>query len=123
MTTITTKTVFFKISVDAFFSNFCLDYPEDFDDNDFDDHRPTKGSHSVDDEIDEETQKIYDMATEARKNYNVANDNFKDLERKVNEIEEQADVDFGKDDVFLTMYKKCYELKTAEYIYSVRKSS
>jgi len=95
------------------------DYPEDFDDDDFEDHRPTRSSHSVDDEIDEETQKIYDLATEARKSYNVANDKFKELERKVNEIEEQADVDFGKDDVFLTMYKKCYELKTAEYIYSL----
>ena len=72
-----------------------------------------------DPEIDEETQKIFDAATDARRVFNEVNDRYKDVEQRVREIQEQADKDFGKDDVFRTMYKKCYELKTAEYIYKV----
>ena len=52
--------------------------------------------------------------------YNEINDKYNDIDRRVEDIREQEEKDFGPDDVFLSMYKKCFELKTTEYIYKVQ---
>ena len=66
-----------------------------------------------------EIQEIFDRATDARKMYNEINDKYNDIDRRVEDIRDQEEKDFGPDDVFLSMYKECFELKTTEYIYKV----
>lgn len=97
------------------------DYDEDYDDDEYNHYKkePVEHVEQADPELDPETQQIFNTATEARRLYNEVNDKFTDIERRFNEIKEQTDKDFGINDVFLTMYKKCYELKTAEYIYKL----
>jgi protein kinase C substrate 80K-H len=103
--------------------NLSDDYDEDYDYDRDEDYNYNEDkyvpNHVHPDEIDEETQKIFDLATEAKDNFSKINRKYTDIENEVSDIKDREHIDFGDNDVYLTMYKECYELKTAEYIYKV----
>jgi len=99
----------------------------DYDDDDYDHHSSSTkhdNNHATnddnnDEDVTPEAQAIFDEARKARDNFNAANGKHRDAQDRVNFIDDQLKFDFGPDDVFITMYKTCFEFKTGEYVYKV----
>merc|ERR1712131_296784 len=75
------------------------------------------GDDDHDEETSPESEAIFSAARTARDNFNEVNDKYKDTESRIDFINEQLKFEFGENDIFITMYKVCFEMKTSEYVY------
>merc|ERR1712131_401482 len=84
-------------------------------DDDYDDYGDYNQKKNYDDDHDEETspesEAIFSAARTARDNFNEVNDKYKDTESRIDFINEQLKFEFGENDIFITMYKVCFEMK------------
>jgi len=92
-------------------------------DDDYDDYGDYNQKKTYDDDHDEDTspesEAIFSAARTARDNFNEVNDKYKDTESRIEFINEQLKFEFGENDIFITMYKVCFEMKTSEYVYKI----
>ncbi|CAL8143040.1 unnamed protein product [Orchesella dallaii] len=73
----------------------------------------------TDPKYDEETQALIDQANKAREEYNEADRNLRESVRKLEEVNELLNLDFGDDDRFAQMHGECYDYEDKEYIYTL----
>lgn len=93
----------------------------DYDDYEHDNNNDDTQNNTDEDDEDmtPEAKAIFDAAREARDNFNVANGKHREAQDRVNFIDDQLKFNFGPDDIFITMYKTCFEFKTGEYVYKI----
>lgn len=117
------------------------DYDEsdhlEYDDEDYDQdqyrkrhYNKFKNDNNNDDDNDSEsstTTGIYDeiakeaikLAREARATDTDFENKIRNKETDIKKLQEKQDVDFGPDRAFYSLYNKCIELKTTEYVYEL----
>ncbi|CAF1018588.1 unnamed protein product [Didymodactylos carnosus] len=109
---------------------------EKYDSNDMDDidnkddisnekDQPTSLGHTkhVHDDIapdfDEETKKLIQIADQARKVFEDAEEKVQDIKREIEDLKKRLEIDFGPEDEFSTMFNECYNYEEREYTYRV----
>lgn len=68
-------------------------------------------------QYDEETQKIVDGATEARKEYKEAFDNLEKIKTEMKQVESDIEADFGPEEEFAVLKGQCFDFDDREYTY------
>lgn len=66
---------------------------------------------------DEATQRLVDLAEEARRGYNEADRDFKNIQSEISKLEVYLQKDFGPEDEFATLEGQCFDYHDYEYIY------
>ncbi|KAL1490280.1 hypothetical protein ABEB36_013001 [Hypothenemus hampei] len=66
---------------------------------------------------DEETQKLVDLANEARNEYSQSENSLRDINDQIRQIEESLKKDFGSDEEFASLEGQCFEFTDHEYVY------
>lgn len=89
------------------------------DDDKNDDEQNKQNEEATQPTYDEETQKLIDLATEARNNYNNAEHEVQSIEREISNVKEILNKDFGPQEEFATLNEKCFEFEDREYIYKI----
>lgn len=70
-------------------------------------------------QYDEETQKLIYEANEARNQYSVADREFREIEKELNDIRSAMDKDFGPDEEFAPLNGECFSFEDREYVYKL----
>ncbi|KAF2074983.1 hypothetical protein CYY_003722 [Polysphondylium violaceum] len=69
------------------------------------------------------TSEVYDEILKGieqlEKEIQTKRDSLRDKQNEIQKIEEMLKMDFGKNNVFLALYGKCFDLKTKEYTYTL----
>ncbi|XP_076259840.1 glucosidase 2 subunit beta [Rhynchophorus ferrugineus] len=68
---------------------------------------------------DEETQKLVDIATEARSQLADSEKEVRNINDEIRDIEQSLKKDFGPDEEFATLEGQCFEYSDREYIYKL----
>jgi len=92
---------------------------EDILDSEMEELKEDLGDEDDQEDASPESEAIFSAARIARDNFNEVNDKYKDTESRIDFINEQLKFEFGENDIFITMYKVCFEMKTSEYVYKV----
>ncbi|KAJ8305801.1 hypothetical protein KUTeg_016346 [Tegillarca granosa] len=97
---------------------------EDDEDDSVDDH---EHDHDVDHteadqelkmpDYDEETNKLIEVANEARRQYDEADQKFKNIEKEISALNNYLAMDFGPEDEYSVLKDNCYEYTDREYTY------
>uniref|UniRef100_A0A6M2DYH4 Glucosidase 2 subunit beta n=1 Tax=Xenopsylla cheopis TaxID=163159 RepID=A0A6M2DYH4_XENCH len=93
------------------------DDEEKFDKND--DESAKDNEEQTRPAYDEETQRLVDLATEARNNYNHVEQEIQSLEHEISNLKEILNKDFGPDEEFAVLNQECFEFEDREYIYKI----
>lgn len=94
---------------------------EDYDINDQDDVDTYTPPDKVDEnpKYDEATQALIATAEAARKAFNEADRDLRDVEREIKQIKELLEKDYGEENVFSVLIGQCFELTDNEYKYKM----
>ena len=103
------------------------DYPEDRDDDeedyDISDHEEVETEAKVEEKpeskYDEVTQRLIEAAEVARKAFNDADRDLRDIEREIKQLSETLEKNYGEDSVFAVLHGKCFEFTDNEYTYKM----
>ena len=103
------------------------DYPEDRDDDeedyDISDHEEVETEAKVEEKpeskYDEVTQGLIEAAEVARKAFNDADRDLRDIEREIKQLSETLEKNYGEDSVFAVLHGKCFEFTDNEYTYKM----
>lgn len=68
---------------------------------------------------DEETQKLILEANEARNQYTVADREFREIERELNDLRGSLEKDFGPDEEYIPLNGECFTYEDREYVYKL----
>ncbi|KAK9878881.1 hypothetical protein WA026_003710 [Henosepilachna vigintioctopunctata] len=68
---------------------------------------------------DEETQKLIDAASDARKEFSEAESNLRGIENEIKRINEYLNIDFGPNEEYAPLLGECFEFVDHEYIYKL----
>jgi len=68
---------------------------------------------------DEATQTLVDIADRARKAYDDASNQLRDLERDLRDLKDVANGDYGESNEFLPLKGQCFEFRNNEYVYKL----
>ncbi|KRT81559.1 HLH domain-containing protein [Oryctes borbonicus] len=68
---------------------------------------------------DEETQKLIEKATEARKEFTDAEKEVRHIQAEIKKLEEYLEKDFGPEDEFAPLEGDCFDYEDYEYIYKL----
>jgi protein kinase C substrate 80K-H len=68
---------------------------------------------------DEETQKLIFEANEARNQYTVADREFREIDRELNDLRGSLEKNFGPEDEFIPLNGECFSYEDREYIYKL----
>jgi len=69
-------------------------------------------------EMDEETKKLIEVATDARGKYKEQEKVTRDIEREKEDLQKDIDLDVGKEREFQHLLKKCFDYNEKEYTYT-----
>lgn len=97
------------------------DEEEDYDisDQDQDVETEAKPEDKPEAKYDEVTQQLIAAAEVARKDFNNAEKDLKDIEREVKQLSETLDKNYGEDLVFAVLQGECFEYTDNEYTYKM----
>lgn len=70
-------------------------------------------------QYDEETQKLILEANEARNQYSVADREFREIDKELNDIRGALEKDFGPDEEFAPLNGECFSHEDREYVYKL----
>lgn len=70
-------------------------------------------------QYDEETQKLILEANEARNQYSVADREFREIDKELNDIRGALEKDFGPDEEFAPLNGECFSYEDREYVYKL----
>lgn len=62
---------------------------------------------------------VISEANKAREEYNEADSNLRESVRKLEEINEVLNLDFGDDDRFAPLQGECFDFEDKEYVYTL----
>lgn len=101
------------------------DLPDDYaggdskedDDEDEEGDTPKEEEEEEEPKYDEETQKLVDVANEAREQFDEADRRVRDLTRALRSLEETQVKDYGPEEEFRVLESTCYEYTDREYTY------
>lgn len=68
---------------------------------------------------DEATQRLVDLAEEARRGFSEADRDYKNIQSEISKLEEYLQKDFGSEDEFATLEGQCFDFQDYEYIYRI----
>lgn len=106
-------------SVDEIIKDELDEIKDEESEDDFDFEEDEENNNKEDRVYDEATQALIDIADKARKEYQEARDKKQQLEREVQEAEKFLEMDFGKNNEFISLYEQCYEYTDREYTYKL----
>lgn len=91
---------------------------DDHGDLDNADHEPEDAPvHSS--VYDEETQKLVDAATEARREHTEAEHTVREIESNIRKIQQNLEKDYGLQQEYATLDNQCWEYEDKEYVYKL----
>ncbi|GAB0096531.1 Glucosidase 2 subunit beta [Sergentomyia squamirostris] len=70
-------------------------------------------------EYDPETQKLVEMANEARNQFSVADREFREIESELNNLKDAIEKDYGDEDEFAPLNGECFNFEDREYVYKL----
>jgi len=73
----------------------------------------------VDQKYDEATRALIAEAEKARSEFREAESAVREWEKKLEELNEALNLDFGEDERFAAMYGQCYDYEDREYVYTL----
>lgn len=68
---------------------------------------------------DPETQRLIELADEARHEYSKAEQELRTIEQELNDLKIQLEKDYGAHDEFAILYTNCYKFEDREYVYTL----
>ncbi|XP_030767366.1 glucosidase 2 subunit beta [Sitophilus oryzae] len=68
---------------------------------------------------DEETQKLVDLASEARNHYSEAEKDVRSINDQIRDLEQSLKKDFGPDEEFASLEGQCFDYTDHEYVYKL----
>jgi protein kinase C substrate 80K-H len=68
---------------------------------------------------DEETQKLIHIANEARNQYTVADREFREIDKELQDIRNSLEKDFGPEEEFAVLNGECFSYEDREYVYKL----
>ena len=94
---------------------------EDYDINEHHDEPEVKREEAAKPEskYDEATQRLIEAAEAARKAFNDADRDLRDVEREIKQLSESLDKNYGEDSVFAVLQGQCFEYTDNEYTYKM----
>ncbi|KAL4235696.1 hypothetical protein ACF0H5_004089 [Mactra antiquata] len=107
------------------------DYIDDDDDDDIDDEddgymdeevKEDTGNNEEEDKMpdyDDETKSLIAIADEARQQFTEADNNLRDTENKIRDLESYLGNDYGPEDEYSILKDNCYEYTDREYTYKL----
>ncbi|XP_013413455.1 glucosidase 2 subunit beta isoform X1 [Lingula anatina] len=96
------------------------DYEKDDEDHEYgtDEKKEEEEEEKMPD-YDEETKVLIQAADNARHEFTVAEQKFKDLENEMNDLNHFLTLDLGPDDAFYPLKGQCFEYTDREYVYKL----
>ncbi|XP_037958679.1 glucosidase 2 subunit beta [Teleopsis dalmanni] len=70
-------------------------------------------------EYDPETQRLVDIAQEARNAFDEVDRNLREIDREIKDIDDQNAKDYGPNEEYATMDGECYSFEDREYVYTL----
>jgi len=97
---------------------------EDYDIKDHEDDELDDDEHEIEtpkdeSKYDEATQELINKAEAARKAYNDADREFRDIEREIKGLKDVLEKDFGTENEFMVLQDQCFEYTDNEYKYKI----
>ena len=92
---------------------------EDYDINEHHDVPEAKIEDKPESKYDEATQRLIEAAEAARKSFNDADRDLRDVEREIKQLSESLDKNYGEDSVFAVLHGQCFEYTDNEYTYKM----
>ncbi|XP_075975886.1 glucosidase 2 subunit beta [Anticarsia gemmatalis] len=87
----------------------------DSQDHDVEEHEPDQQTGVYD----EETQKLVDRATEARREHSDAERTVREIESNIRKIQQNLEKDYGLQQEYATLDGQCWEYEDKEYVYKL----
>ena len=97
------------------------DRDEEDEDYDINEHHEAKieEADKPESKYDEATQRLIETAEAARKSFNDADRDLRDVEREMKTLAESLDKNYGEDSVFAVLHGQCFEYTDNEYTYKM----
>merc|ERR1719219_1705148 len=95
------------------------DDDEDYDINEHHDEPEAKIESKPESKYDEATQRLIEAAEAARKAFNDADRDLRDVEREMSQLSESLDKNYGEDSVFAVLQGQCFEYTDNEYTHKM----
>jgi len=92
---------------------------EDYDINDHEEPEVKQEEAKPESKYDEHTQNLINNAEDARREFNNADRQLRDMEREIKQLSESLDKDYGENSVFAVLQGQCFEYTDNEYVYKM----
>lgn len=76
-------------------------------------------NNSITPEYDAETQRLIELANEARNALSEVERTVREVEQEIKEIDDQNSKDYGPNDEYATLEGECYKFEDREYVYTL----
>ncbi|XP_067001221.2 glucosidase 2 subunit beta [Anabrus simplex] len=91
--------------------------PHDDDEEELEEGTPAEEPPTT--KYDDETQKLIDVASRARSEFEEADRAARDIQREIQQIKDSIEKDYGPEEEFAPLDGECYEYSDSEYIYKL----